>query len=408
MSDDDDDCTMTPFDPALLWARIEADLRGRGWSYAKLAEKAGIAEKTLQRWRNGETVPQIGRLREVAAALGTTYEKLTEGLPRRISPTETLDAEATPVPCDPFDPWKYAEGGTFVGRIATMQSLAEALEQRRSSNVVGDRRIGKTSVLKAWERRAREKGATVAFASGENTSGLSARALVMAITGTRAPEDADGAADALIAWIRARRRNGATPLILVDEFDGLALKVDNRFFQRLRGMVGDGMVVLVLATCKHLGELCVPGHTSPFENLLETHQLGLLEPEAVDQLIELRPGTFAPAEAELLRFWCGRHPFYLKLLAHHVITARDRRRTNEHAVEEFCISAGRELARLWSDHLRPPEQLALRDVVRGETFSKPPPASWEKAVRRLRRRGVLTEEGKPFAEVLARWMAELT
>src|SRR5580704_11698742 len=170
--------TPTPFDTAQICARVDGMLRERAWSWADLAEKTGIDERTFRRWRNGQTVPQIGRLREVAAALGATYHTLTEGLERRGDALEPPASGPRSAPCSSRDPWKLATDDVFVGRETTMQALMDALLERRSANVVGDRRIGKSSILRTWEQRARAMGYTVVGVSGDMTSGRSARALV--------------------------------------------------------------------------------------------------------------------------------------------------------------------------------------------------------------------------------------
>jgi hypothetical protein len=397
---DADNYTPIPFDTAQIYERIESMLRARGESWTELSDRTGIDERTFRRWKNCQTVPQSGRVREVAAALELAFDELTHGLRMRGDGSAEAPAEPQPSPRQMRDPWKPASEGGFVGRHTTMQALLEALEQRRSANVVGDRRIGKSSVLKTWEQRARAMGYTVVSVSGEMTSGRTARALVKAITGADAPDDPDGAADALLDWTRLRSKHGHPPMVLCDEFDDLASHVDGRFFQRLRGMVGAELLVLVLATCRHLADLWPAGGAPPFDNLVCTEQLGLLEPEAADTLAHPRSQPPAPEDVDLSRLWCGRHPFYVKLLAHHLQRAQRDQRPREHAVEVFRGDAGREIQRLWRDHLDPDERAALRGAVRGEA----PPArtAWG-----LQRRGILTEEGRPFGEVLTRWVQEL-
>jgi transcriptional regulator with XRE-family HTH domain len=397
----DDDYAPTVYDPAQICERIDEMLHALQWSWAELAKKSGVSERTFHRWRNGETIPQTGGVRGAAEAMGLTYEEITHGLRRRTDEEGWPPPEREPrrAPRDAYDPWKVAEDEVFVGREGILRSLTAALEQRRSVNVVGDRRIGKSSILKAWERRARTQGQVVVSASGELTSGRSARALVKAITRADPPDDPDGAADALFSWARSRRRHGPPPLVVVDEFDDLAAHLDNRFFQRLRGLIGEEMATLVLVTRVPLAELGPAGHTSPFDNLLATEPIGLLDPPAADVLVNLRPDTFSTGEVELIRSWSGRHPFYLKLLAHHLLKARREDRPASSAVESFLGDAGRELGKLWRSHLDPEEQAALRAAARGD---EAPP----RLLRALCRRGVLTENGKPFGRVLFHWLEE--
>ncbi len=397
---EDDDYTPIPYEPSQICERIEEMLHALQWSWADLAKKSGVSERTFHRWRNGETVPQTGGVRGAAEAMGLTYEEITHALRRRSIAPEPLAPAPARGPRNAYDPWKTAGDDVFVGREATLRALAQALDERRSVNLVGDRRIGKSSILRVWERRARSLGYTVASTSGEMTSGRSARALVKAIARVDADDDADGAADALLAWIRARRRGGAPPLIVVDEFDDLCEHVDPRFFQRLRGMVGEELLVLLLATRAPLAEIAPEGRASSFDNVLATEPVGLLDPGAAEALLALRPDTFSPEERAELRVWSGRHPFYWKLLAHHLIRARREGEPVRKAVDDFLADAGRELQKLWVGHLDARERQALRGIVRGVAM---PPA----VNRRLCRRGLLTEAGQPFATVLSHWLGEL-
>jgi ABC-type branched-subunit amino acid transport system ATPase component len=59
---------------------------------------------------------------------------------------------------NPYDPWTPVVPPRFVGRVGVLRRLDAALEEGRSISLVGDWRIGKSSVLATWEQRAREKG----------------------------------------------------------------------------------------------------------------------------------------------------------------------------------------------------------------------------------------------------------
>lgn len=49
-----------------------------GLSQEKLAEKAGVSLKTIQRWENSEQVPNVLKMRKLADALNTSISYLTE------------------------------------------------------------------------------------------------------------------------------------------------------------------------------------------------------------------------------------------------------------------------------------------------------------------------------------------
>src|SRR5262249_3852878 len=125
-----------------------------------------------------------------------------------------LDQLAPPAP-SPYDPWTPAMPPLFAGRGAILRGLEEALEARRRVSLVGDFRIGKSSVLKTWEQRAQAAGRVVTSVSGEEASGQSPGAFVHAVTGLRVPEDSDAAADALGRWAADAAPRNLPPIVLV-------------------------------------------------------------------------------------------------------------------------------------------------------------------------------------------------
>lgn len=298
---------------------------------------------------------------------------------------------------NPYDVQAPAMPPRFAGRAGLLQDLETALEMRRSVSIVGDFRIGKSSVLRAWEQRARAAGRMVRCVSGEDASGRSLGSFVGAITGLDAPDDADGAADALDRWALGAARNDMPPLVLVDEADDIVKRFDDRFFQRLRGMMGRKVIVLVLSSWQEIDTIYESlQRISPFWNLLETHWVALLEPEAADEVIGWGERAWIHGDAELLRAWAGRHPFFLQLFGHHLARARQAGNGADVAIERFRDQAERHLRDLWRA-LGKHDQQELRDCVKGGVTPRR---------RSLRRRGAVTEEGKPFGRVLVEWVKE--
>jgi transcriptional regulator with XRE-family HTH domain len=48
----------------------------RGILQAELAKRVGVTQKTISIWENGEQVPSLENVYQVAAALGTTAHKI--------------------------------------------------------------------------------------------------------------------------------------------------------------------------------------------------------------------------------------------------------------------------------------------------------------------------------------------
>lgn len=319
-------------------------------------------------------------------------------LEERKTPTPATSRAATPTEAmSPYTPWETALPPRFAGRASLWRRLEEALENGRSVSIVGDFRIGKSSLLRTWEARAHKGGRPVRWVSGEEASGQSPRLFVEGITGGAAPDDADGAASELDRWARSTSPAALPPLVLVDEVDAMIRRFEPRFFERMRGMVGRKALVVALASCRELDRIYKErGQTSPFDNLLELQSIGLLEPDAADEIVGWGAGQLGPGDAGLMRRWAGLHPFYLQLVGKHLVSARRDGEPTQAAIERFQDEAARHLRTLWST-LEDRERNELRDcVAKGAAVQR----------RSLRRRGIVTDEGKPFGEVLAAWVRE--
>lgn len=295
---------------------------------------------------------------------------------------------------NPFDPFHPAVPPGFVGRRLELLQLEDSLTDRNGVSLVGDWRIGKTSLLRAWELKAIELGRTAVFLDGQGAEGASIAAFVGKIIGRPAPETADSAADALAAWLRTHPE-GLTPVLLIDEFDGLAPRFDLRFFERLRPMLD--YLPLAIASRRPIDLLYLElEKTSPFHNRLKTLYLGLVEPEAAEEITALG-SELAAEDKGLMRLWAGCHPFHLQLLGHCLIEARRLGATRDWGLENYLDNAFGRLRELWA-RLEEKEQSALRSLSQGQPTT----------LRSLRRRGLVDESGQAFGEVLVAWLQEET
>ena len=296
---------------------------------------------------------------------------------------------------NPFDPWTPARPPRFVGRAHALSRLEAALEERRSVSVVGDRRIGKSSVLETWAEALKERSRVVRSTSGEGPEGASVRAFVSAIIGFDVPDDADGAADALSRWAGSAAPADLPPVVLVDELDGMLERFEHRFFERLRGMLG--RVVLVVASRDPIDLIYRKlGRTSPWENRLELIRLGLLEEAEARELIRQGAHYLGPREEAAMHEWAGRHPLFLQLLGRYLVQAGRDGRGIERALDQFHTEAEARLREVWRA-LTDPERQKLRECCAGQTVG----------MRGLRARGLITDDGRPFGRVLTEWLQEI-
>lgn len=382
-------------DARALWARIDAHLQGTSppLSWADIGRKTKIADRTFKRWQQGKNHPLRKSVEDVATALGVSYPALVGGLPP--APPDDPPPSSSG---DPFSPTRPADPDTFVGRTALLDALRNALEKGHGVNLVGDVGIGKTSLLRMWAAQASALRRQVVSLSSREVA-LTPRAFVEAITNQAdVPEDADGAADALRQWAERRGRLGA-PLVLVDAFDAFALKIDGRFFERLRQMLETAQLMVVLASEVHVGKLTSPGGTSPLAPVLQTLHVGLLDDEEAALLVSRASDLLDPGAPALIREQCGGHPLFIKLLVRQ-LAARREGDTDEDAVEGFYHEASHLLHRSWK-RLDDPHQQALIDAV----YRRPIEKKYHNA---LDRRGLLTRAGQPFGAVLTRFIQEMS
>ena len=94
-----------------------------------------------------------------------------------------------------------------------------------------------------------------------------------------------------------------------------------------------------------------------------------------------------------MRYWCGRHCYFLQLFGWFLVDARRSEASPDEALAHLKRQAAVHFRQLWKmlpvDYRTP-----LQDAARGV-----PPS-----VGVLKERGLLTEEGKPFGELFASWL----
>lgn len=295
---------------------------------------------------------------------------------------------------NPYDCWNPMDDSGFIGRVALLSRLEEALYKQHSVSIVGDWRIGKSSTLLTWLQRLQSQGRTAKLLSGEGKESVSLSAFVEKITEIESPATADGAANILSDWAETVGQAGLPPIILIDEVEGLIHNFEHRFFERLRGMLGQ--VILVIASRQPLHTLYEGlGRTSPFYNRLSQQWLGLLEIEAAEVLIQRGSSYLREHDFSLIREWVGRHPFYIQLMGWHLVNAYRNGDLIDNAIDRFFLEATPRLRELWRS-LSEREQQALQDTVRNTPVN----------LRSLKFRGLIDETGQPFGRVLTEWLRE--
>lgn len=297
------------------------------------------------------------------------------------------------VASNPYTPQQAIDAAELPGRESILRELRRGLDREQSVSLVGDWRIGKTSLLNVWSRQTRDAGRRVRVLTGGDPHTASCRQLVSAITGRQAvPGDADGAADVLQEWLKGDVLPG---VVAIDRADKVLVQLPYPFFIRLRHLVEYRRLVLLLVSSRDLPAIYAEvNRDSPFQNLLQSHRLGLLESAGVDALIACGRSVLQPEDEQTMQRWAGRHPYYLQLLGYHLWRCRTDGLPVATAVDDFRTEAEKHLQNLWAV-LTEREQQELRQILQGQPSDR----------HSLRQRG-LTDNGQAFGEVLTAWMTD--
>ena len=238
-------------------------------------------------------------------------------------------------PPDAPNPFVWRGGITraedFFGRDTEQRALRAYLHGRQNCQIVGARRVGKTSLLRQVERAAHvwEPGAVVAYLDLQDPRcftldgwlKLAARQLRW----TDAPATLADFAERLDATYDGRRRH----VLCLDEFEELSARraeFTRDFFLTLRSCAQGGGLSIVTASQRPLSELTDRRDpTSPFYNTFPVLRLGpFTAHDAEDFLNFHRPGVpaFTPDERAAILDFAKQHPLALQVASFHTLEAK--------------------------------------------------------------------------------------
>ena len=364
-----------------------------------LTFQSRLLENMAQARRYGDTETRRAERAQIVDGLnrlaletgGPDFNELCEPKPkagprrRRTPPATTIAREPecaegsarsvlTALPPCPFIAGpKITDPRLFVGRREELRRLATAMAgaQPISVNVVGARRIGKSSLLyhfyQTWEQRVRTPARfVVAFLSLQEAAAQTEADLYRAIARSlldrpaahqradlvaalnRQPLDRSGFAEAMKGF----RAQNLLPVLCLDEFEALfqhPRQFDDGFYDALHALM-DGNVLMVIAASHEPLDVYRRQHrlTSSFFNLGHVLRLGDLTEEEAADLVRLPASTIsgAPAalsldEQRLARAWGRRHPYLLQLAAYFLYQARQEGRDTAWARMQFEAEARR-------------------------------------------------------------------
>jgi len=285
---------------------------------------------------------------------------------------------------NPYRVGQPVSGEDFFGREKELRIILEHIENGGSISLVGERRIGKTSLLlhlmdEDVQRRYLVAPAQLAFSF--ITSKLVHRRKAFfdrlfqdlqhqGLTISNRLEGTNDQPVVLEHYLRGLRQQGKRLVILMDELEDM-IRQDSDFsldfFNFLRGIAESYQVSFVTATQKCLKAACPAEVTgSPFFNFFLERRLGSWSPAEFEQfLVETsrRSGVALQGYREQIQDLAGRYPFFVQLACWLCFEAGgqfDPRRI----CKDFAIKARGHFAYIW-DHLEEEEREAVRLLARG-------------------------------------------
>lgn len=336
-----------------------------------------------------------------------------------------------------FNRQRITDPTYFHGREREIEALYGAIATRQSRSVVGERKLGKSSLLThlACPNTLRDHGfqpqqMVFLYANLEGMANISYDEFwpeVLDRLELALPPEQD-ALQALahelalqpdVRFTQVRRllrrieRSGLTVVLMLDEFESLAANpaFGPGFYGELRSLAGELGVVYLTASKRGLFDLTYRHAdllSSPFFNIFSEETLGLLTLEESARLLRGLSGLpdarpFSPEQIEFLVELAGPHPFFLQLAGSYLYGARPDtaagHRVPDAVVRHFKAEA-EDHFRYWWGQLSEREQLALQRL---DTAVVAPELLRELATKALIRQ---TADGRwrPFSRAFAEFL----
>ena len=323
--------------------------------------------------------------------------------------------DSGPVPLGPRDgvnPFNYGspvspEG--FYGRSVAIVEVKNRIGAitAQSVNVVGLRRMGKTSFLHYIQGRSE-----VFFQPGQRPLMIlldlqdqrfhTPEGLLEGVRRslTRAMgQEPWTAAENQDSWavedgLLDLRDRGDRLIVMLDEFEAIGhhLQAFQGWGDDWRSKACAGLLTLVIASKNPISEIYKDFDlTSPFGNIFSTTILGALEPEAWRQLVQdgFEPEKVSESTWQWLDALAGGFPYYVQMAATLLWQWGDY----EKAAQEFRFQAKPRFEELWRG-LSAPEQAAIRGLVMEKRSIQ------GGMLDHLQRKGLVRSSGELFSSIL--------
>ncbi len=232
----------------------------------------------------------------------------------------------------------------FFGRRAELETIFGRLAGSQCVAVVGERRIGKSSLLYHLTQSATRQAylpdpahTAIAYLDMQGLGELTPAAFLTEAlrvlgraSGRRAAPERYATESGFRNWLQATCRAGWQLVLCLDEFECLARceNLDEGFFAYLRSLVNNFDLAYVTASRQNLCDLDPKIETSEFWDIFAPLRLGLMPPGEARSLVEEphqragQPLTLGNVQFALDA--AGRHPLYLQMVCYYLFEARRR------------------------------------------------------------------------------------
>ncbi|MGK7874342.1 MAG: hypothetical protein AB4426_13830 [Xenococcaceae cyanobacterium] len=329
-----------------------------------------------------------------------------------VHPTRPALPAKQPNDINPFDYGTPVPPERFYGRrkaILEVKSRIGAISAQ-CINIVGMRRVGKTSLLRYIKERPEvffhpsQKPLIVTLDLQSNKfhtpegmiEGL--RYNIKKLTGEEIwSQNANNDSYEVEDGLERLRDNGHRLIVMIDEFEeiGAHLNQFQDWGKDWRAKASDSLLTMVIFSLRPIEDIYKHlGLTSPFENIFSRTILGALEEEAWHSLVQ--DGFSVKNVNETSLQWidelAGSLPFYVKMAASMLWQYGDF----EQAKTEFIREATPHFRKLWDD-LTTPECQALLHAAGISDVAIPNAA----IIDTLQRHGLLRSDGRLFSSAFA-------
>jgi len=251
---------------------------------------------------------------------------------------------------NPFH-WRgtVTEREAFVGRERELTSIFARLRQLGCVSVVGARRIGKSSLAyQAWLQANERLGpdCRAAFIDMLSARHHSLDGLLNSILeglGTQHRLTVGEPAAALTAFetaVRDLRKQGAMPVVFLDEFEALGARIEqfgDDLLESWRSLGNDGQIAFVATSARPLDRVThESGLTSSFYNIFAQMSLEEFTEKEAKAFAEraIRAGRLEVGDDVFIRRVGQQHALKLQVAAWHLFEARQSRQVDFGLLEQ--------------------------------------------------------------------------